>query len=144
MAKDQKKTNVDKTEADDDSDTPAAEKKRIMEAALQAAQAAMAEAEASATYQQGRHPHDESMADLQDSDPNNMDMDMDASQMALYEAMQSANMGDGHLMEDIDMMGLDPSESMQLMQMLRQQQEEASRPDEHYLTIAAQNGTFFP
>lgn len=76
-------------------------------------------------------------------------------QLNLLRALQAAEMGEQaggsaaaggippHILQEMSMLGMDPNdpESMQaLLQMMAQQEQESSRPEEHYLTIA-QNGT---
>ena len=121
----------------------------MMQAAQLAAQAAMQEAAA-------REAGDVAAAAVADSNRGNqhaeMDMDasnsslgIDAEQLGFLKALQAAEQsGDNAgVMEEMQMMGLAGNasdENMQsLLQMLAQQEQENSRPDEHYLTIA-QNG----
>jgi hypothetical protein len=72
-------------------------------------------------------------------------LSMDSEQLGLLRALQAAEMGDhSTLQESFNMMGMDPNDasSMQsLLHLLAQQEQDISRPDEHYLTIA-QNGKF--
>ena len=120
-----------------------------MQAAQLAAQAAMQEAAA-------REAGDVAAAAVADSNRGNqhaeMDMDasnsslgIDAEQLGFLKALQAAEQsGDNAgVIEEMHMMGLAGNasdENMQsLLQMLAQQEQENSRPDEHYLTIA-QNG----
>ena len=114
----------------------------MMQAAQMAAAAAMAEAVARETEANSGGGEISREMDMDAS--NSM---MDSEQLAFLQALQGTNMRDSqaHLMEDINMMGLDPNdgEVQSLLQMLSQQQQEQEnrRPDEHYLTIA-QNGRF--
>lgn len=76
-------------------------------------------------------------------------------QLNLLRALQAAEMGEQagggaaaggippHILQEMSLLGMDPNdpESLQvLLQMMAQQEQESSRPEEHYLTIA-QNGT---
>ncbi len=120
----------------------------MMQAAQLAAEAAMQEAarEASSgrSHAQERHMHQDSLMDMDASNPN---LGMDPDQIAFLKAMQAAEMGDqASTMHELGMLGLGgaaANDSVQsLLQMLRQQEQESHRPEEHYLTIA-QNGTNF-
>jgi hypothetical protein len=77
-----------------------------------------------------------------DMDASNASLGMDSEQLGFLKALQAAEAsGQAHLLDDMNMMGMNPNDaSMQsLLQMLTQQEQENARPDEHYLTIA-QNG----
>eukprot|EP00339_Tiarina_fusa_P025426 CAMPEP_0117015574 /NCGR_PEP_ID=MMETSP0472-20121206/12418_1 /TAXON_ID=693140 ORGANISM="Tiarina fusus, Strain LIS" /NCGR_SAMPLE_ID=MMETSP0472 /ASSEMBLY_ACC=CAM_ASM_000603 /LENGTH=1296 /DNA_ID=CAMNT_0004719407 /DNA_START=215 /DNA_END=4105 /DNA_ORIENTATION=- len=78
-----------------------------------------------------------------DMDASHTSLGMDPEQLGFLKALQAAESGDqSGVVDEMHMMGLGNSndESMQsLLQMLAQQEQENSRPDEHYLTIA-QNG----
>ena len=114
----------------------------MMQAAQMAAAAAMAEAVARES--QANNGGGERSREMDMDTSNSM---IDSDQLAFLHALQGSDMGDSqsNLMEDINMMGLDPNdgEVKSLLQMLSQQQQEQEnrRPDEHYLTIA-QNGRF--
>jgi len=116
----------------------------MMQAAQLAAEAAMQEAarEASSgrSHRPERHLHQESFMDMDASNPS---LGLDPDQLAFLKAIQAAEMGDqASSMHELELMGLRGStnDSVQsLLQMLRQQEQESHRPDEHYLTIA-QNG----
>lgn len=120
----------------------------MMQAAQLAAEAAMQEAarEASSgrsSQPQERRIHQDSIMDMDSSNPH---LGMDPDQIAFLKAMQAAaEMGDhASTMHELGMLGLGgaaANESVQsLLHMLRQQEQDSHRPDEHYLTIA-QNGT---
>jgi hypothetical protein len=108
----------------------------MMHAAQLAAEAAMQEAaarEASGGGQQASMDMDASSASS---------LGMDGEHMGFLKALQAAETGDqAHLLQDINMMGLNPNDQsvQSLLRMLAQQEQENARPDEHYLTIA-QNG----
>lgn len=116
----------------------------MMQAAQLAAEAAMQEAarEASSgrSHRPERHIHQESFMDM---DSSNQNLGLDPDQVAFLKAMQAAEMGgQASSMHELELLGLRGStnDSVQsLLQMLRQQEQESHRPDEHYLTIA-QNG----
>jgi hypothetical protein len=145
----------------------------MMEAAMQAAEAAMQEAAArdmqqrqansvatssgsvmGIIAQQGAEQH---LMDLEASQAtlsvDTMGEDVHAQQqLNLLRALQVAEMGDcygggggklSHVLQEMSLLGMDPNdaESIQtLLQIVAQQEQEHSRPEEHYLTIA-QNGT---
>ena len=94
-----------------------------MQAAQQAAEAALAEAAA-------RDANGRGQQEPTDMDASSSSLGIDGEEMRLLRAMQEANM-----------LGLNSNDqSMQaLLQMLAQQEQENARPEEHHLTIA-QNG----
>ena len=105
----------------------------MMQAAQLAAEAAMQEAAA-------REAHEQQAP--MDMDSSSGSLGMDSEQLGFLQALQAAEAGDqAHLLHDLNMMGMGANESsmQSLLQMLAQQEQENSRPDEHYLTIA-QNG----
>jgi hypothetical protein len=118
----------------------------MMQAALLAAEAAMAEAAAQeAGGGGGGEDSDDEQAEMDDMYESNPSLGMDPDQLGFLKALQAAESGDqSGVVDEMHMMGLGNSndESMQsLLQMLAQQEQENSRPDEHYLTIA-QNGEY--
>ena len=108
----------------------------MMHAAQMAAEAAMKEAEARERPVQRGEPRSHNLIDVE-----NM---MDAEQLGFMNSLQSSDLDQAQLLQEINMMGLDPNDGnvQSLLQMLSQQQEQENmRPEEHYLTIA-QNGMF--
>lgn len=141
----------------------------MMEAAMQAAEAAMQEAAARDMAQRLANENngggvgdsemsriaqaaaEQHMADLEATNASlTMDTggdDSQAEQINLLRALQAAEMGEHggippHVMQEMSLLGMDPNdpESIQaILHMMAQQEQENARPDEHYLTIA-QNG----
>lgn len=112
----------------------------MMQAAQLAAEAAMAEAAAQEAAG-GQHQVHQGHMDM-DASSGSLHHHMDdGDQMAFLKALQNAGMDQTNLLNEINMMGLNPNDhSVQsLLHMLAQQEQENQRPDEHYLTIA-QNG----
>ena len=121
----------------------------MMQAAMQAAmQEAAAREAGGAASAPAPADHDRgNQHGAMDMDSSNASLGIDAEQLGFLKALQAAEQsGDqsGYL-EEMHMMGLAGNasdENMQsLLHMLAQQEQENSRPDEHYLTIA-QNGEY--
>lgn len=101
-----------------------------MQAAQQAAEAALAEAAA-------RDANGRGQQEPTDMDASSSSLGIDGEEMRLLRAMQAV----GVSWEEANMLGLNSNDQMQaLLQMLAQQEQENARPEEHHLTIA-QNGT---
>lgn len=85
------------------------------------------------------HHHPHMMMDNMDESVGSLSME--SEQLSLLRAL-NAQLGDHRTLQDtINMMGLNPNDAL-LLQMLAQQEQEITRPDEHYLTIA-QNGKLY-
>ena len=119
-----------------------------MQAAQLAAQAAMQEAAARESGGAGGGGDDDGRGaqhpGMDMMDDSSASLGIDAEQLGFLRALQAAESGDqAGMADEMHMMGLSGNasdENMQsLLQMLAQQEQENSRPDEHYLTIA-QNG----
>jgi hypothetical protein len=148
-------------------------RQKMMEAAMQAAEAAMQEAAARDIQQRqangiadngssamGRMAQQAAEQHLMDLEASQATLPMDTvgefahvqQQLHLLQALQVAEMGEyggggsgmpPHVVQEMNLLGIDinDAESVQaLLQIMAQQEQESTRPKEHYLTIA-QNGT---